>query len=169
MKLDKEERELVAKGENMPKEQIWEALEKRRFEELQKAAVRMQGQLLVQQRCPKCTLVPPCRHYEHPFEVTNDAENFILSKRFKNYVPPAKRENLLSQIKQSQLALNSQSSAFMSFDATHSNVAFRPSRYEPNTPNLPSIINVASDMIDQPPATERTPNNFSQRKLSVQP
>ena len=62
--LDPDERELISKGANMDKEQIWQVLERKRFQELQNAAITLQGELLVQQRCPKCTLVPPCRHYE---------------------------------------------------------------------------------------------------------
>jgi hypothetical protein len=79
----------------MDKEKIWEMLEKKRFQELQNAAISLQSELLVQQRCPKCTLVPPCKHYNSPLQVTNDAQRYIYSSRFKNVVPPGKRENLL--------------------------------------------------------------------------
>jgi hypothetical protein len=60
----------------------------------------MQSELLVQQRCPKCTLVPPCKHYTSPDQVTNDAPRYIHSSRFKQVIAPAKRENLLQIIKQ---------------------------------------------------------------------
>ena len=45
--LDHEEREIIKKGANMSKEQIWALLERKRFRELQKAAVNLQGELLV--------------------------------------------------------------------------------------------------------------------------
>lgn len=99
----------------------------------------MQSQLLVQQRCPKCTLAPPCKHYEHPFEVTNDAERYILSKRFKNCVPPARRENLLNQIKHSQLVHNSN----MSLEQTENSFS-RSNRYGSHISKLPLIMNTES-------------------------
>jgi hypothetical protein len=58
--LDADEKELIKKGADMDKEQIWAILEKKRFQELQHAAISLTGDLLVQQRCPKCTLMPPC-------------------------------------------------------------------------------------------------------------
>jgi hypothetical protein len=60
LRLDKDERDLIQKGVTLDKEQIWALLEKKRFEELQVAAIKLQSDLIVKQRCPKCTLVPPC-------------------------------------------------------------------------------------------------------------
>ena len=39
--LDADEREIIAKGTNVDKEEIWDMLEKKRFQELQNAAVYM--------------------------------------------------------------------------------------------------------------------------------
>jgi hypothetical protein len=39
--LDKEERELVKKGENVTKEEMWSLLEMKRFEKLKDAAVNL--------------------------------------------------------------------------------------------------------------------------------
>lgn len=61
--LDAEERDIIAKGQNLSKQEIWALLEKKRFGELKRASVNLQGQLLTRARCPKCTLVPPCAHY----------------------------------------------------------------------------------------------------------
>lgn len=63
--LDKEERELINFSSNLSKEEIWEKLEQKRFNQLKLAAVNLQGDMLVNQRCPKCTLNPPCKHYEN--------------------------------------------------------------------------------------------------------
>ena len=39
--LDPEERELIARGANLSKEEIWELLERKRFNELKKAAINL--------------------------------------------------------------------------------------------------------------------------------
>ena len=64
--LDNEEREIIAKGKDLSKQEIWALLEKKRFAELKKASVNLQGKLLINSRCPKCTLIPPCKHYSSP-------------------------------------------------------------------------------------------------------
>lgn len=61
--LDKEERELVKKGDDVTKEEMWELLENKRFEKLKDSAINLQGDLLFNNRCPKCTLFPPCKHF----------------------------------------------------------------------------------------------------------
>ena len=63
--LDREERELVRKGDEVTKEEMWQLLEKKRFNKLKESAVNLQGDLIYNQRCPKCTLMPPCKHYEN--------------------------------------------------------------------------------------------------------
>ena len=63
--LDKEERELVRKGDEVTKEEMWQLLEKKRFMKLKESAVNLQGDLIYNQRCPKCTLMTPCKHYEN--------------------------------------------------------------------------------------------------------
>jgi hypothetical protein len=63
--LDKDERELVKKGDDVTKEEMWELLENKRFENLKDSAINLQGDLLYNNRCPKCTLYPPCKHYEN--------------------------------------------------------------------------------------------------------
>ena len=46
--LDTEEREIVARNwTKMNKQEIWDLLEKKRFQELKNAAVNLQGDLLV--------------------------------------------------------------------------------------------------------------------------
>lgn len=61
--LDADERKIVQANEELSKQEIWALLEKKRFEELQRAAIGLTGKLLVQNRCPKCTLEPPCKHF----------------------------------------------------------------------------------------------------------
>ena len=97
--LDKEEREIIAKGPKMTKEQIWELLERKRFQELQKAAINLTSELLVYRRCPKCTLVPPCAHYETPDKITQEAPRIMASPSFKDILSPQKRNNLLKMVK----------------------------------------------------------------------
>lgn len=62
--LDKDERELLKKGSEVTKEEMWKLLESKRFDKLKEGTVNLQGDLLYNQRCHKCTLLPPCKHYE---------------------------------------------------------------------------------------------------------
>ena len=62
--LDKDERELIKKGEEVTKQEMWDLLENKRFEKLKSSAVNLQGDMIFNKRCPKCTLVPPCKHFE---------------------------------------------------------------------------------------------------------
>ena len=39
--LDAEERELIARGQDLTKQEIWELLERKRFNELKKAAISL--------------------------------------------------------------------------------------------------------------------------------
>ena len=45
---------------------IADKLEQQRINELKSAALGMKGSLVSNGRCPKCTLKPPCKHYEKP-------------------------------------------------------------------------------------------------------
>jgi hypothetical protein len=44
--LDHEEREIIAKAEVLSREQIWDLLERKRFEELKKRAIVLKGNML---------------------------------------------------------------------------------------------------------------------------
>ena len=102
--LDVEEREIIARGKDLSKQEIWALLEKKRFGELKKASVNLQGQLLVSQRCPKCTLIPPCKHYKSPGHLTNEAPRYVYSTSFKEVMHGKQRENLLHILKQQSQA-----------------------------------------------------------------
>lgn len=98
--LDKDERELVKKGEGVTKEEMWELLENKRFEKLKDSAVNLQGDLIFNNRCPKCTLMPPCKHYESQDELNSDASNYILSSNFKHHLSPKKRQGLMQAVRE---------------------------------------------------------------------
>lgn len=89
--LDKEERELVKKGDEVTKEEMWELLENKRFEKLKDSAINLQGDLLYNNRCYKCTLYPPCKHFESQEHLMNDASKMITSTNFKTHLSPQKR------------------------------------------------------------------------------
>ena len=61
--LDAEERAIIAKSDVLTREEIWQLLEKKRFEDLRNRAVLLSGNMLSKARCPVCTLAPPCKHY----------------------------------------------------------------------------------------------------------
>ena len=45
-------------------------------------------------RCPKCTLMPPCKHYQTGDQILNDAGNYFNSKQFKQNMSPRKLAGL---------------------------------------------------------------------------
>lgn len=71
----------------------------KRFSELKKAAVNLTGELMVKQRCPKCTLMPPCAHYASAAKLVNDAQRVMGSPKFKDAISPNKRSNLIKMVK----------------------------------------------------------------------
>lgn len=50
-------------------------------------------------RCPKCTLMPPCSHYESSEKVAAEAARIISSPKFKEVISPSKRNNLIKMVK----------------------------------------------------------------------
>lgn len=97
--LDQEEREIIAKADDLTREEIWELLEKKRFEELRKRSIMLRGTMIGQARCPKCTLQPPCKHYESADLILKDAPDIFLEPEVKQVIPPHKRENLLYSLR----------------------------------------------------------------------
>lgn len=97
--LDREERELVKKGEQVTQQEMWDILEAKRFEGLKKSAINLQGDLIYNKRCPKCTLVPPCKHYKSINQIMNEANRMVGSKPFKNYISPRKLQSLMNTIR----------------------------------------------------------------------
>jgi len=64
----------------MEKEEIWRKLEEKRFQNLKTAAVNLSSDMMVMQnRCPKCTLLPPCKHYASPFDILSEGPHLIQS------------------------------------------------------------------------------------------
>lgn len=78
---------------------MFHLLENKRFKELKGSAIKLQGDLLYNRRCPKCTLIPPCKHYESPDDILADARNFITSDNFKSHLSPKKRQSLMRAVK----------------------------------------------------------------------
>lgn len=78
---------------------MWDILEAKRFEGLKKSAINLQGDLIYNKRCPKCTLVPPCKHYKSLNQIMNDANRMVGSKPFKNYISPRKLQSLMNTIR----------------------------------------------------------------------
>jgi hypothetical protein len=99
LSLDNEERDMVLKNKHLSKDQIWSMLEKKRFAELKVEAINLQSEVLANLRCPKCTLAPPCQHYESMSKLVSDAPKYVQSGDFKGSVPASKRENLMRIIK----------------------------------------------------------------------
>lgn len=88
---------------------MWHLLESKRFQQLQDSAVNLQGDLLFNMRCPKCTLRPPCKHYQSPEDLLADARSFVASENFKSHLSPKKRQGLI-------MAVREQSQSYLHFN-----------------------------------------------------
>lgn len=97
--LDQEERDLISRADEISREEIWQMLETKRYEDLYKRSLILSGNMLAQARCPKCTLQPPCKHYKSVAEIVKDAGSYMNSADFKQAIPPTKRENLMIALK----------------------------------------------------------------------
>ena len=59
---------------SMSVQQIADRLEHQRINELKNAALDMKGTLVQTGRCPKCTLKPPCKHYDRVDDLPSPGE-----------------------------------------------------------------------------------------------
>ena len=97
--LDQEERDLINRADELNREEIWALLEKKRYEDLHKKSVQLRGNIIGAARCPKCTLEPPCKHYESHEMLVRDSIAFMQSAEFKAVIPPNKREHLITSLR----------------------------------------------------------------------
>lgn len=77
---------------------MWDLLETKRFNKLKESAVNLQGDMIFNQRCPLCTLHPPCKHYESAEHIVSDAQKLLQTKQFKQYMSPKKIRGLMNAI-----------------------------------------------------------------------
>jgi len=107
-------------------------LEKKRFAELKVEAINLQSEVLANLRCPKCTLAPPCQHYESMSRLVSDAPKYVQSGDFKGSVPAGKRENLMRIIKRQsrQLAYERQQELYEDEDRDENSPPREPKQTE---------------------------------------
>ena len=74
---------------------------------------------MVHRRCPKCTLMPPCSHYESSEKIAMDAQKVMNSEKFRETLSPAKRNTLLKMVK-SQPMTHMQNSMILPTDNDNS-------------------------------------------------
>lgn len=60
--------------------QIADKLEKQRINELKNAALGMKVNLVQNGRCPKCTLKPPCKHFERAEDIPQGSVESVSTK-----------------------------------------------------------------------------------------
>ena len=58
------ERSNIIRMTHLSKEEILERLEQERFQRLHKAASNLKADMMTSNRCPLCTLILPCKHFE---------------------------------------------------------------------------------------------------------
>lgn len=61
--LDQEERSIIARANDIPQEEVLDALQNKLFTDLKKNATQLRADMMGKARCPTCTLMPPCQHY----------------------------------------------------------------------------------------------------------
>ena len=93
--LDLEEKEILESMQVMTREDLWNLLEKKRFEDLELKTVKLSGLMIAHSRCPKCTLPPPCNHFESTVAISLDAAKILNIDKYKQAIAPAKREYYL--------------------------------------------------------------------------
>lgn len=89
----------MAKSDTMSRGEVWEQLEKKRYDDLKRKAIMLQGECLAKARCPVCTLQPPCKHYTSVDEIVSKAKHIINQPEYLQAISAVKRENLLRQLK----------------------------------------------------------------------
>ena len=85
--LDQEERAIVAKADQMSREEVWECLEKKRYDDLKRKALVLAGECMANARCPICTLPPPCNHFHSNDEIVSNARKIMATDDFKKAIP----------------------------------------------------------------------------------
>lgn len=79
---------MAAKGDQVTKQEMWELMEKKRFQKLAAETVNLQGDMLLNHRCPKCTLVPPCKHYDSSEEFMTNLNSILSQTEFQKLMSP---------------------------------------------------------------------------------
>ena len=59
----------------MTREQMWAAIETKRHGELKRHGIALSTNMIAMARCPRCTLQPPCKHYQSTDEIIADVYN----------------------------------------------------------------------------------------------
>jgi hypothetical protein len=75
----------------LTRDELWQLLEDKRFQDLERKKFRLSGQMVALKRCPKCTLEPPCNHYESTVMLGHEAEQILNTDSYKKAIAPAKR------------------------------------------------------------------------------
>lgn len=75
--LDHEEKLIISKADTMTKDEVWHALEMKRYNDLKRTGVQLSGEMMAKARCPKCTLQPPCKHYNTADEIVQSAWRIV--------------------------------------------------------------------------------------------
>eukprot|EP00347_Sterkiella_histriomuscorum_P010789 403374914 len=60
--------------------------------------------MIFHNRCPKCTLQPPCKHYETADQIIAEGTHIIQQPSFKQHISPKKREVIIKTLKEQQKA-----------------------------------------------------------------
>jgi len=56
--------------------------------------------MIIKRRCPKCTLAPPCKHFNNQYEILQEGPSLVLKGEFKQHLSPKKREIIVKTLKE---------------------------------------------------------------------
>ena len=88
----------MARAQDMSHEEVLDLLQAKLFSDLKKNATQLRADMMGKARCPTCTLVPPCQHFQSQQEIVTSASKIMGQKDFRDHVPAYKRDNTIKQL-----------------------------------------------------------------------
>jgi hypothetical protein len=74
-------------------------LENKRYSDLHKSAVALSVNMVAKARCPVCTLMPPCKHYDSQLQIVSSASKILSQPSYKDVISIAKRDQAINQLR----------------------------------------------------------------------
>jgi len=69
---------------------------------LKEAAANLQGDMLFKNRCPRCTLQVPCKHFSSAWELLEKVDEIIQQEPNLKLMSPKKKEEIQKALREKQ-------------------------------------------------------------------
>lgn len=70
--------------------------------QLKEAAANLQGDMLFKNRCPRCTLQVPCKHFSSAWELLEKVDEIIQQEPNLKLMSPKKKEEIQKALREKQ-------------------------------------------------------------------